>query len=139
MHISIEDAELRKLEVDISRAPGRVQRNARQEIIKGARMVKREMKVDASGHRGNYFGHPGTSFITPLPKAVNYELLTELEAEIGFDKQGAGKLANIFAFGSVNNSPVFDHTAGLRRSTPAIERSFADAAEESVLGGDGHE
>lgn len=138
MDIEVDDRELRKLEVDLSRAPGRVQRNTRVGIIKGARMVKAEMRVDASGHRGSYFGRPHKK-LTPLPKAVNYELLTELEAEIGFDKQGAGKLANLFAFGSVNNSPVFDHTAGLRRSTPAIERILADEAEESVLGGDGRE
>lgn len=127
--IELDDTDLRRLEVDLSGAPGRMQRHARDEVIKGARRVNKEMKLDASGHR----------HLAELPDAVSYELLTEFEAEIGLSPGGQGSLAHIIAYGSVNNAPVYDHTAGLRRATPSIVNSFAEAAESSVLGGGGHE
>lgn len=128
MRLSIDDTELRRLEVDISGAPGRMQRNCTETVIKGARAVEKGMKRDARGHR--YLRH--------LPKAVSYQLLTPFEAEIGLGpkRMTQGSLAHIIAYGSVNNAPVYDHTAALRRETPNIERMFADAAEQSVLGED---
>lgn len=135
MRIHIDDSELKRLEVDISAAPGRMQRNASEATVKGARVVNREMKIDATGHQGNVFGRPGTGFDTPLQKHVSYELLTPLEAEIGIEYQGAGKLGHIIAKGSVNNAPAYDYMAGPRRSLQQVERVYAEAAEESVLGG----
>ena len=61
-------------------------------------------------------------------------MIGPLAAEIGIEKKGAGKLAHIIVFGSANNAPVYDHTAALRRSIPAIEKVLADAAEGSVFG-----
>lgn len=132
----IDSSELRNLEVDISGAPWRVQRNASETVRKGARLLDRGMRKDAAGHKGNYFGIPGTEFDTPLEKHVSHEMLSPLEAEIGIEKKGAGKIAHIIVYGSVNNPPVYDHTAVLRRNKDAIEKMFADAAEESVLGGE---
>lgn len=127
--IHLDDTELRNLEVDLTGAPGRVQRNARHTLVKGAQKVETGMKVDASGHRR----------LKHLPKSVSRELLDPWTAEIGMaPKRGTqGSLAHIAAYGSVNNAPVFDHTASLRRETPGIVQDFADAAERSVLGGDG--
>lgn len=132
----IDDSELRNLEIDISGAPWRVQRNASETVRKGARLIDRGMRKDAAGHQGNYFGIPGTEFDTPLEKHVTHEMVDMFEAEIGIEKKGAGKLAHIIVYGSVNNLPVYDHTAVLRRNKDAIEKMFADAAEESVLGGE---
>lgn len=133
----LDDQELRQLVIDLRKAPGRVQAGATKTLKKGARLVNREMKKDAAGHEGNYFGRPGTEFVTPLPQHVSDEMIAPLVAEIGIEAKGAGKLAHILAYGSANNTPVYDHTAGLRRATPAIVDLFAETSEESVLGKDG--
>lgn len=124
----IDDSELRTLELDISGAPGRIQRNAGVTLRKVGRLVDKQMRVDASGHR--YLKH--------LPEAVSHELIDPWTVEIGLGpKKGTqGALAHIIVYGSVNNAPVYDHTAGLRRSLPTIERMFADDAEDAVLGGE---
>lgn len=134
--ISIDDRELRQLEVDISGAPARVRRNAQQGTVKAARRIDREMTVDATGHKGNYFGKPGTSYrLTGLPRKVTHQLITPLEAEIGIEKGGQGSLAHIIVHGSVNNSPAYDYLAGPTRAMPEVEKIYADLAEDSVLGG----
>jgi len=132
--VEFDAGELSKLYADLSGAPVRVQFNAGQAVRKGARLIDREMKRDARGHEGNYFGRPGTEFATPLENHVSHEMTGPLEAEIGIEAKGAGKIAHIIVFGSANNSPVYDHTAGPRRALPAIEKVMADAAEDSVLG-----
>lgn len=131
----IDDSELARLEIDLAGAPGRIQRKAPERLRNaiGPRL-KREMKIDAAGHEGNWFGQPGTSFVTPLPPHVSFEMVDAWEIEAGIENQGAGKLAHIIVFGSVNNAPVYDHTAALRRTAPFAVRVLGDAAEESVLG-----
>lgn len=136
IQVHMDSADLRRLIVDLSGAPGRMQRRGGQAIRKSARLVEKEMRVDATGHQGNWFGKPGTSYNTPLEKHVSSEMIGPLSAEIGIENKGAGKLAHIIVFGSVNNEPVYDHTVALRRSIPAIERQLAEAAEQSVLGED---
>lgn len=132
----LDDDELRNLEIDLEGAPYRIQRNGPTTLRKAARLVDAGMRVDAAGHQGNWFGRPGTSYETPLPEHVSHELITPWEAEIGIESKGAGKLAHIIVYGSVNNPPVYDHTAALRRARPEIEKMFADTTEESVLGGE---
>lgn len=134
VRIHIDDSELDRLAIDLSGAPLRVQFNASSAVRRSAAIVDEGMVQDARGHQGNWFGIPGTSYDTPLEKHVSHELLAPLEAEIGIEQKGAGKLAHIIVFGSVNNAPVYDHTAALRRSIPAIADMLADAAEESVFG-----
>lgn len=119
--------EVRQLEIDLSAAPTRVQWAASRSTRQAARLVNAAMRVDASGHR----------YLPNLPNAVSHEMLGPLSAEIGLGPDGdQGSLAHIIVYGSVNNAPVYDHTAGLRRSMPAILNLYADAAEDSVLGND---
>jgi hypothetical protein len=127
MRIHIDDSELERLEVDISAAPGRLQRNASEATVKGARRIRAEMSIDAAGHR----------YLPRFAKSPDYELLTPLEAEIGHKPRNKkqGSLAHILFYGSVNNAPIGDYMAGPRRALPHVERIYADAAEESVLGG----
>lgn len=135
--MSVDNHELTELVIDLRRAPARADREAPKTLRKAARLVNKAMRVDAAGHEGNYFGRPGTEYVTPLPQHVSDELLSPYVAEIGIEAKGAGKLAHILAYGSANNAPAFDPTAGLRRSTPAIVDMFAESGEESVLGKDG--
>ena len=63
--------------------------------------IKAVMKADASGHR----------HLPGLASTVNYDLdttPTTVTVDVGFRKIGQGNLANIAAFGSVNNAPVMD-------------------------------
>ena len=127
--------QLGRLEIDLTGTPKRVQfRAARTMATRVGPTVAKEMKVDAAGHQGNWFGMPGTSYNTPLEKHVSHEMVGPTEVEVGIENKGAGKLAHIIVFGSVNNAPVYDHMAGPRRALPRIERMLADTAEESMLG-----
>lgn len=126
MRIELDDSELRNLEIDLSKAPLRAQFGVTKFVRRGAALIDEGMQQDAAGHR--YLKH--------LPKAVSHEMLTPYLAEIGLGpKRGTqGALAHIIVYGSVNNAPVYDHTAALRRSAPTIEGWAADEAEESVFG-----
>ena len=123
--LEIDAREVRQLEADLSGAPLRVQFAASRSTRKGARLVDVEMQRDARGHR----------YLPNLPNAVSHEMIDPLTAEIGLGPDGdQGSLAHIIVYGSVNNSPVYDHTAGIRRAMPAILDMYADAGEDSVLG-----
>lgn len=132
--IHIDDSELRKLGVDLAGAPLRVQFGASSAVRRGAKIIDAAMTQDARGHQGNWFGIPGTSYDTPLEDHVSHEMLAPLLAEIGIEYKGAGKLAHIIVYGSVNNGPVYDHMSGPRRVMPAVEKSMADAGEDAVFG-----
>jgi len=127
VRIHIDDDELRTLELDISKAPGRIQRNGTAATRKSARLVEKGMKVDASGHR----------YLPKLADAVSHELDSPLSATIGLKPEGSknqGSLAHIIVYGSVNNAPVYDHTKAIRRLREQIIGIYGDAAEDSVLG-----
>jgi len=125
--IEFDTSEVKQLAADLSRAPGRIQRRAPKVFEVAANKIKRGMRRDASGH----------NYLSGLPSTVNYDHLGGLNYEIGFDKVGQGNLANFAAFGSINNAPVLDLNAPLRREVPFILRALAGAGEDSVLGGDG--
>jgi hypothetical protein len=122
-----DTSEVERLAVDLSRAPRRVQRRAGYEFSAAADRVRFRMKRLASGHR----------FLDELPETVGSSRFGPLDYEVGFDKVGQGKLANIIVYGSVNNAPVFDHTEALRMEIPELQRHLGDAGEDSVLGGPG--
>lgn len=137
MRVDIDDDELHTLELDLSRAPLRIQFGVEEALAtRAAPLVEREMRDDARGHQGNYFGKPGTSYDTPLERHVSSEMIRRDTLEVGIEKSGAGKLAHIIVFGSVNNAPVYDHMAGPRRAMPRVVKALADQAEEDVLGRD---
>lgn len=121
-----DTSEVDALAADFTRGPGRVQRGARRVLGRSARRVQAGMRADASGHR----------YLPELPGTVGRDQVGSLEYEVGFDRRGQGKLANIIVFGSINNAPVFDHTSALRRDVPLLERDAADMAEGAALADD---
>lgn len=133
----IDAREVKKLEFDLRGAPSRVQWQSRR-LLAGpvGRLVDREMRRDASGHHGNWFGIPGTSYVTPIDKHVSHEMVTPDRLEVGIESKGAGKIAHLLVYGGPKNAPVYDHMAGPRRALPQVESWFADAVETSVLGDD---
>ena len=124
--IQFDHSEVDRLEINLSKAPDRVQRRAPRALGKGAKLVEAGLRKDATGHR----------YLKQLPSTVSSQRIGTLSYEIGFEKRGQGNLAHIIVLGSINNAPVFSHTASLRRALPEIERLMADAGHESVLGGD---
>ena len=83
--------------------------------------IKRRMSKDVSGH----------PHLSALPRTVEYEVTpkpSSVEIEVGFRDEGQGELANIAAYGSVNNAPIFDITAGLTEELPTFVRHAAIAA-----------
>jgi len=126
---AIDDDELRNLEVDLSGAPIRVQRAAGVTLRKAGAILDEGMREDASGHR----------HLPKLADAVSHEMRGEWEVEAGLKPEGKknqGSLAHIIAYGSINNAPVYDHTAVLRRHKEDIDRMFGDDVEKSTLGGE---
>lgn len=129
--INISTTELRRLEFDLSRAPRRVR--GTEGLRRAANAIEREMRVDATGHKGNYFGRPGTEYVIPTP-TVSSELVSEHAADIGIEAKGVGNLFGILAYGSVKNAPAYDPGAGPRRAMNNVLNDMADHAEHSVFG-----
>lgn len=87
--------------------------------------LKRRMGKDASGH----------SHLPGLASKVEYDVKatpSSVTVEVGFRDEGQGELAGIAAFGSVNNAPVMDITAGLDEEAAKFTR-FAAVAAVKVL------
>ncbi len=124
--IHFDTSEINQLAVDFSRAPGRMQRAAPKVMHKTAFDIKTRMRRDATGHR----------YLPKFAREVNYERIDTLglHYEIGFDKAGQGKLANIIVFGSINNAPVYDFYGALYAETRTLASKLADAGHDSALG-----
>lgn len=126
MSISFDASEVRSLALDLSKAPGRIQRTAPKTLRKGAFDVKQRVRADATGH----------NFLSKLPAAVNYDELTPLSYEIGIDKGAQGSLGNVAVYGTSNNAPVMSHPeTHLRLEMPTILRHLGDDGEDAVFGG----
>jgi len=125
----VDTSELRELAVDLSKAPGRLQRRAPKTMRWGARKVRRAMRKDAAGHR--YLPH--------FPAAVGYDRMDAigLHYQIGFELGDQGSLAHIIVFGSVNNAPVYNFADALWREAPRIVRRLAEDSENVVFGAKG--
>lgn len=123
--IHIYGEQVENLYLDLRDARFRIQWGAEKTLRQSAKVVNAAMREDASGHR----------YLPGLPRAVSDNMIGKYEAEIGLSPGGQGSLAHIIAYGSVNNAPVYDYTAGLRRSEPIIDELFSGMAEDAVLGG----
>lgn len=121
----LDHRELDALARDLIAAPAQVIPAILPTAHRAAANMKRIMRSDASGH-----DHlPGLAAkveytVTPSPSSV--------EIEVGFRDEGQGELANIAAFGSVNNAPVMDITRGLTEETPKLVRFAAQAAVKAI-------
>jgi hypothetical protein len=121
----------------MSKAPVRIRNPAG--VLKAARAIDRQMKIDAAGHVGSYFT-PRKRHKRAMRPVVSHEMVGPLSAEIGVEMGPKGSPAadgNVFhllAYGSVNNAAVYDPGAGPRRAMREVLDALADQAEESVLG-----
>lgn len=125
MSIEFDSSEVKRLALDLSGAPGRIQRRAPKTLRKGAFDVKQRLRRDAEGH----------AYLPGLAAKAAYSEFTPLSYEIGFDKGSTGSLGNVAVYGTSNNAPIMSSPADhLRLELPTILRHLADDGEESVLG-----
>lgn len=129
--MSADTSQLKHLEYDLEKAPERVR--SPKGLMAAGRIVAREMRVDATGHKGNYFGKPGTEYLIPTPR-VSSELINDHVVEAGIEAKGVGNLFGIIAYGSTRNAPAYDPGAGPRRAMSRALDEMADHAEDSVFG-----
>lgn len=126
MSIEFDSSQVRRLALDLSKAPARIQRKAPSVFLRGAIETKRRVERDASGH----------DYLPQLANHVGHDRLGFLKHEIGFNKVGQGALANITVYGSVNNDPIMESPLDhLRREVVEIVRHLGDEGESAVLGG----
>lgn len=124
--IEFDASEVRSLALDLSKAPGRIQRRAPKTLRKGAFDVKQRLRRDAEGH----------AYLPGLAAKAAYDEMTPLSYEIGIDKGGQGDLGNVAVYGTSNNAPIMSHPeTHLRLEMPTILRHLGDDGEDSVLGG----
>lgn len=108
-------------------APDRVQRKAPKVFEVGINKAKRTLKRMASGH----------NYLPELSSHVDYDKYGPLNYELGFNKVGQGRLANIAVYGSVNNAPIMGTPAdALRVEIPSIMSNLADVGADEMLRGD---
>jgi|GEM_PF-5750203 len=127
IRVSIDTREVRALTVDLTRAPGRLQRGAPKVMRSIAVSLERAMKRDALGHR----------YLPKFSPEITKERRDALGLawSIGFEREGQGELAHIIVFGSVNNAPVYNFHGPLHRQRPKIAHKLGVEAENAVLGG----
>lgn len=126
--VHFDTSQVDRLAVDLSEAPDRLQRSARQTMRKSAQRIKRRMQEEFAGHR----------YAPEVPLSFEVRQLGGLGYEIG-ELNSAGPqwgIAAILAYGTSNNAPVADHRKSLREETPFMVAQLGDDAADAVLGGD---
>lgn len=121
MRLDVDVDGAAELGEDLERVPEEALPKFRGVVSKGALNIKRDMSR-AARSSGSY---------KHFHRSINYDLVGDLEAEIGPDKsQIQGALGNILYYGTSKNAPVLNLTAALTRETPRFELALADVAED---------
>lgn len=120
--IEFDVTEIRQLEHDLGKIPGRMVPPMIAAVTKSSNSVRDAMRAEARGHA--HFPHFPSSITAEVKVRVG-----QIEGEIGPDKgltQGA--LGNILYFGTSKNGPVLNINAGIDAEAPAFEKAVAEAA-----------
>jgi hypothetical protein len=126
--VHFDTSQVDRLAVDMTEAPKRLQLRARKTMKRSALEIKRHMMEEFSGHR----------YARGVPASLEFRQLDGegFAYEIG-ELDSAGPqwgIAAILAFGTSNNAPVVDHTAGLWREAPIMASHLGADAESAVFG-----
>src|SRR5690242_10717124 len=114
-------SELRQLEADLGKIPGRAVRPLTDVVDKSGQRVRRQLRSDARGiAHAPYF-----------PASITHEVkvkVGEIGVEVGPDKgKKQGALGNILYFGTSKNGPVLDINAPADAEGKKLEKAAADA------------
>lgn len=118
--------ELRKLQQDLGRVPGRAVPAVTGVVSKGALNIKEDWRKRWSG----------LSHAPALASAITYDMtagLGTVGAEIGPDKnKRQGALGNLIEFGSSKNAPQPGGMPALRTEDPKFEAALAAAVAATL-------
>lgn len=128
--VSMDDAELRRLTVDLTAAGSRIASEVRPVVHKGAGAIKDQLRREMAE----------STFFHGIADAIDYSMRSgmdagvgAIEAEIG-PRSGPGQegaLANIAYFGtSRGGGTVPDPQHALEAEAPNVERALADVVEK---------
>ena len=120
-----DTSELDRLAADFTVAAAKIVPALLPTTNKTGVQMKAILKKDSTGH----------SHLPGLPSKAEYDVksaATSVTLEVGFRKEGQGNLANIAAYGSVNNAPVLDITRGLTEELPKFMRFIGEAAAKAL-------
>jgi len=123
--LDFDASELTALAAEMAAAPAKVIPALLPVANKAGVRMKGTLRKDSSGH--DHFAR--------LPFYAEYDVeqtATSLTIEAGFRKEGQGNLANIAAFGSVNNAPIMDITRALTDEVPAFMRWVAKVGADAL-------
>jgi hypothetical protein len=114
-------SQLRQLEADIGRIPGRAVPPLIKAVTTSGHRVRDALRADAAG-----IGHA-----PHFPNSITDEVqvkVGQIGAEIGPDKSlTQGALGNILYFGTSKNGPVLDINAPADGEAEALEKAAAEA------------
>jgi hypothetical protein len=119
--MEIDTSELRVLAVDLGNVPEEKRPEVRKVVSKGALNIKNHMRDDAKSN--GHYKH--------FHRAISYDMLGDLEAEIGPDKDKIqGALGNILYYGTSKNSPVLNLFGPAERELPRFAKALGDLGED---------
>lgn len=117
--------QLDALARDLLAAAGSVLAETRAVVQKGALNVKNEAQANVlkSAPTRNAYAHQAITYDTGVSA-------TEVDAEIGFDKERrGGALGNILEYGSRNNPPQLNLARALEAEEPRFVKAMGDVAD----------
>lgn len=132
--VQVETSELRRLEVDLGRAPERAYGQVRKVVQRAAYNIKKDLQEEATGHPS--FDRVAAS-ISYDTFAGDDGWVAEIGPEIGNpagSPRAQGSLAWIAYEGSARTAPVFPDPAGaLEREADAFRQYLGEAVAGDLL------
>jgi hypothetical protein len=123
--ITFDMSEVAKLAADVGRVAPAMVAPLAGVLTKSSTAIRQDLRKGSAGHP-RFPSFPGT---------ITFDI-RGLSSEIGPEKRGAGNLANILYFGTVNNGAVLEHPTGaLNRERPKFETALATAIEAGLRKG----
>ena len=126
--IDVDTTELRKLEYNLGKVPGKAVAAVQEAVKVSAEKVAERMQADATGH---------PSF-PDFPRTINSGLRSfaglAIEYEIGPDKdyKRVAALGNILYFGTSRDAPVLNINVGLDAEGPAYQFRLLEALSAAM-------
>ena len=115
--------DVEEWKAELAANPGKLESEASKVVKKGALEIKKAAQRSAKGAGG---AHAKSAWL-----AIQFDMTTQDEAEIGYNKRGQGKLGNLLEYGSVNNPPHDDLGQALESEGPTVEKFLVKALAKS--------
>ncbi len=112
----IDFHELTQLKSDIEREAHDIVSKTGAVVKKGAVNVKNDWRRNASASSGRHARqYPGT---------IDFDMKSDMEAEIGPQKRGQGNLGHLLEYGTATSGPHWDGKRAADEETPKFEKEL---------------